>query len=129
MTSLKLMYQTTDKVLKFSKTLWTAGNGLWSDREAAVKVTHLSLRADTYNNGKTLYGELRVHFDPKSWNINKDGLIYTDRLFLNQLKTALVRRGLPSLGVDYSEQGMQGKDYVSLDVGDLFVRSYIRKRG
>ena len=128
MTSVRLMYKTTDKVLKFVKTLWTAGNGLWSDRETGVKVKYLSLRGETDHRGK-LYGELRVYFDPKSWNINTDGLIYTDRLFLTQLKTALRRRGLPDAGVDYSEQGMQGVDYVSLDVGDAFVRSYVRKRG
>jgi hypothetical protein len=111
MTSVRLVYQTTDKVFKFVKTLWTDGQGLWTDRAAAVKVTHISLRADTYNDGKTYYGELRAYFDPKSWNVKTDGLIYTDPTFLTIFKTALTRRGLPAHGVNYSEAGRRLREF------------------
>lgn len=128
MTSIKLIEKLPYKELKFIRTLHTDGSGYWSNRQAAVKTTKLRLFVDTMDGGKTYDGELRVYFDPKTWNTKTDGLIYTDVRFLIDLHTALVRRNLPTFEVDYSEQGMQGTDYVSLDVNDAFVRSYLRKR-
>lgn len=128
MTSIKLIEKLPYKELRFIKKLQTDGSGLWSSRHATIKTTKLRLIADTMDNGKTYYGELRVYFDPKTWNTKTDGLIYTDYRFLIDLKTALVRRNLSAGRVDYSEAGMQGADYVSLDVDDAFIRSYSRKR-
>lgn len=80
-------------------------------------------------DGET-YGELRIYFNKKDWNIDKDGLIYTDDLFLKGLKKHLVELGCSvraSRDVDYSEQGMQDDDFVSCDVGQAFCKSKFAK--
>ena len=54
------------------------------------------------------------------------GLIYTDAQFKRELRSFLETQGLDATDVSYSEQGMQGDNYVSLDVGDKFIASWIR---
>ena len=100
--------------------LQTNGKGLWSDTATEVVATEAVL---AYCNDEGTFGELRVYFDTDTWDIDSQGLIYTDPLFLHELKHALIQRGL-STEVDYSEQGMQGDDYVSLDVGQEFINSW-----
>ena len=39
----------------------------------------------------------------------------------------LHQHGLPGNDVDYSEQGMQGDDYVSCDVGEEFLKAWGNK--
>ncbi len=75
------------------------------------------------------FGELCVYFDTKTWDVNADGLIYTDRQFQNDLRAFLNTHGLPGADVDYSEQGMQGDDYVSLDIGRKFLQAWEAKFG
>jgi len=60
--------------------------------------------------------------------VNKDGLIYTDGQFAEDLANFLVAHGLDA-GASYSEQGMQGDDYVSLDVEGKFIASWEAKFG
>lgn len=98
----------------------TNGSGLWSRACKKVRVTSLEL---AYVNDEEDFGELRVYFDTQTWNVDRDGLIYTDKLFLHELKHMLVRQGFSS-EVDYSESGMQGDDYVSLDVKESFIKSF-----
>lgn len=105
----------------FEKELTTNGKGLWSRANKIVKTRDLSLSVFDED-----FGELRVQFDTSTWDTNEDGLIYTDPLFLEQLKEALNEAGLWADDVDYSEQGMQGDDYVSLDVGSDFINSWNR---
>lgn len=108
--------------MQVSKVLPTSGDGYWSNVQANVPLVGLDL---AYVNDEADFGELRVYFDHKSWNVNRDGLIYTDRLFLHELKHFLVGElGLAGDDVGYSEQGMQGDDFVSLDVGDKFIASW-----
>lgn len=107
-------------MFKFPRTLNTNGNGLWSDEARAVKVTCIRLNAD---EGDT-FGELMVEFDTDTWDIDEHGLIYTDPQFLKELRRALREAGFNSTDVEYSEQGMQGDDYVSLDVGEKFIKSW-----
>jgi len=109
-------------MIKFRATLSTDGSGYWSNRAKTVKCQYINIG---YINEEKTFGELRVYFDTDSWNVNKDGLIYTDKLFLRELKVALANATLNPIGVDYSEQGMQGNDYVSLDVGKNFIDSLI----
>jgi hypothetical protein len=68
------------------------------------------------------FGELCVYFDTEDWDVNTDGLIYTDKQFLQELNAFLLQQGLTEVG--YSEQGMQGDNYVSLDVGAEFIKSF-----
>jgi hypothetical protein len=123
------MYSTLS--LPFSATLNTSGDGFWSIEKRAVTATKLELlilELDDDDQDEEPFGELRVFFDTKTWDPDKYGLIYTDHQFLRDLRDAFRREGL-SPDVDYSEQGMQGDDYVSLDVGGEFIDSFHSKLG
>jgi hypothetical protein len=72
--------------------------------EKAVKIVNVEIDR----------GEMLVFFDTNTWDV-KDGLIYNDEGFLNELRAALAEVGFND-EIDYSEQGMQGKDFVSLDI-------------
>ena len=58
-------------------------------------------------------------------NTIDDGLIYTDPLFLEEFKLLLAQESLDNSDISYSEQGMQGDDYVSFDVGYNFLKSWL----
>lgn len=105
-------------MLKFEHIISTDGQGLWSRQVKYVKCRELVVIpcGDTF-------GELRVYFDPKTWDIMQHGLIYTDPSFLRDLKGLLYDMGL-NTNVCYSEQGMQGNNYVSLDVSKDFLDSW-----
>jgi len=106
--------------------------GLWSDVAKAVTITNMGLGYidEDFAAGKhPTFGELRVQFDTKTWDTDEDGLIYTDRLFIKELREFLDAHGLPGKDVDYSEQGMQGDDFVSLDVGGKFLKAWGEKFG
>ena len=104
----------------------TGGGGYWSNTKTEVLVTDLRLG---YVADDKEFGELRVYFDTGTWDIEELGLIYTDKQFLGELRALLNAHGLPGKDVDYSEQGMQGDNYVSLDVGAEFLDSWARKFG
>jgi len=106
---------------KVTAILSTNGRGLWSNVAKDVKVTGMNL---SYISDERDFGELRVYFDTKFWNVNTDGLIYTDRQFESELMALLTQLGLDNSEVGYSEQGMQGNNYVSLDVGEKFIASF-----
>ena len=106
---------------KVTATLNTNGNGYWSSTKAAVEITALQL---AYTNDELDFGELRVFFNTNTWDTYKDGLIYTDKLFLQELRAYLQTIGFSeaeAMDVSYSEQGMQTDNYVSLDVGATFI--------
>ena len=110
----------------------TAGNGLWSNTETEVRITDMQLGKGTIWEGETLaqaFGELRVYFDTATWDPYEDGLIYTDKRFLRELREFLNAHGLPGDDVSYSEQGMQGDNYVSLDAGGKFYAAWMQKFG
>ena len=108
---------------KVNAKLYTAGNGYWSRKQTAVEITHLQL---AYTNDELDFGELRVHFNKATWDTAKDGLIYTDRLFLEDLCFTLDALGFDASDVGYSEQGMQGDTYVSCDVGEGFINTFMQ---
>lgn len=101
--------------------LHTGGDGYWSEVAKPVTVTSIGLG---YIDDEEGFGELRVYFDTDTWNTEEDGLIYTDDNFESELRDALNKAGLAGSDVSYSEQGMQGDDYVSLDVGKKFINSW-----
>jgi hypothetical protein len=100
----------------------TAGDGYWSNVSKEVDIEDIRV---TYVSDEKDFGELCVYFDTSDWDVNKDGLIYTDSLFLEQLNSFLKEQGLTS--VDYSEQGMQGDNYVSCDVDAKFIKAWEKK--
>jgi hypothetical protein len=102
----------------------TAGDGYWSNVSKDVEVTDMKLG---YVNDDKDFGELCVFFNTATWDVTKDGLIYTDKLFEAELNAFLATHGLPA--VSYSEQGMQGEDYVSLDAEGDFISAWEAKFG
>jgi hypothetical protein len=108
---------------KISATLNTNGNGYWSNKRKAVEITALQL---SYTNDELDFGELRVRFNTATWDTYKDGLIYTDKQFMRELKELLTVQGFDASDVSYSEQGMQGDTYVSCDVGECFINTFMQ---
>ena len=107
-------------------TFSTTGDGYWSRAQKSVEIVDMRV---PYINDEGDFGELRVYFDTASWDVSKDGLIYTDSGFLTDLRNFLALQGLNNLDVEYSEQGMQGDNYVSLDVGADFITAWEAKFG
>lgn len=107
-------------------TLHTGGGGYWSNTQKAVDITDMKLG---YVSDDLDFGELRVYFDTKTWDVSELGLIYTDRQFERELREFLTQHGLVGKDVSYSEQGMQGDNYVSCDVGKKFLDSWSKKFG
>jgi hypothetical protein len=102
-------------------TLHTNGNGYWSPVARAVDITKLDLQ---YCTAEKDFGELCVYFSTSTWDIDKDGLIYTDKQFMQELRAYLQTIGFTAEeanDVAYSEQGMQTANYVSCDVGSAFI--------
>jgi hypothetical protein len=114
----------------------TNGKGLWSEEARVVLITKIGFgyQSTVYYSEDPWFGELRAYFEPSgftpgSWNVPGYGLIYTDKLWLKEFKAGLrelgfSRRALQVLS--YSEQGMQGNDYVSMDAGTEFYTSWQR---
>lgn len=100
----------------------TNGLGYWSRAVKAVRIVDMRLG---YVSDEGDFGELCVYFNTEDWDVNKDGLIYTDKQFKAELNAFLVAHGLGT--ADYSEQGMQGDNYVSLDVERKFLRAWDAK--
>jgi hypothetical protein len=108
----------------FQVELNTDGSGLWSNVAKEVSVNTLDLAYISFDEN---FGDLHVSFDADDWDIDVFGLIYTDKLFLKELKAALAAAGFNADNIDYSEMGMQGRDFVSLDVGAGFIESWFSK--
>jgi hypothetical protein len=114
----------------------TNGKGLWSEEARVVIINRLEIGYSslTYYPEDPFDGELRAYFDPfgftrGSWNVPGFGLIYTDKLWLREFKKGLRAAGFSikaTQNVDYSEQGMQSDNYVSLDIGRVFYASWKR---
>lgn len=100
----------------------TDGRGYWSKQVKTVGINRVRL---AYVSDEGDFGELRAYFDPKEWNVDQDGLIYTDMMwkhsFLTCMENVLGFSPDATLDVSYSEQGMQGHNYVSMDVGSQFL--------
>ena len=93
----------------------TDGSGWWTDHRASVH-GHLSIKREGP------YANARFYWNNGSWYVPKFGLIYTDSGFLSSLREQLTACGFNLTShIDYSEQGMQGDDYVDLDASLAFA--------
>ncbi len=113
-------------MLENTFTLHTDGTGYWSNTAKAVTVESLDLQ---YINEEKDFGELCIHFNTATWDVNTLGLIYTDKLFMSELREYLQTLGFTDAeanDVQYSEQGMQTDNYVSCDVGAKFIAGLTR---
>jgi hypothetical protein len=111
----------------------TSGKGWWTNQSKAVTITNMSLGyiddefGEGFKDKAPTYGELKVYFDTKTWNTDEDGLIYTDNKFMKELREFFDKHNLPGKDVSYTEQGMQGDDYVSCGVGKDFLKAWGEK--
>lgn len=97
-------------------------DGIWSAAAKAVQVLRVEL---AYVNDEGDFGELRAYFNTSTWDCYEDGLIYTDGIWINEFRALMRSLGFTRNAVNdicYSEQGMQGTDFVSMDVGEEFMR-------
>jgi len=114
----------------------TNGKGHWSVEKRMVQIIRLGIGYSSLNYypEDPFHGELRAYFEPHgftpgSWNVAGHGLIYTDRLWMKEFKAGLRAAGFSIkavANVSYSEQGMQGDSFVSMDVGPAFYSSWCR---
>jgi hypothetical protein len=114
----------------------TNGKGKFTVEERMVQIIKLGIGYSslTYYPEDPFRGELRAYFEPSgftpgSWNVAGHGLIYSDRLWLKEFKAGLRAAGFSikaAANVRYSDQGMQGDNYVSMDVGPTFYASWKR---
>ena len=105
-------------------TLHTDNSGYYNTVAKAVQITALELGFITDD---CTFGELRVHFNTDSWRPDRDGLIYTNRLFEKELQEFLTAQGFHGSDCTYSEQGMQGDNFVSCDIGEEFIETWLAK--
>ena len=102
----------------------TNGTGYWSPKQKFVTINRIEL---AYVDDEEQFGELRAYFDPAEWDIDNDGLIYSDMGWKASFLKCLETMGFSTdaiLHVSYSEQGMQGGNYVSMDVGSDFIQEF-----
>lgn len=106
--------------------LWfrTDGTGYWSTKQTTVHITGLELNVYE-EDGEFIAAELRLFFDPATWDTATDGLIHTDPEFLKEVLQHFEEQGIPCKGwLGYSEMGMQGDDYVSMDASESFANDF-----
>jgi hypothetical protein len=99
-----------------------AGDGYWSSFQGLVRVTQIEL---AYTNDEGNFGELRAFFDAGTWDVDQQGLIYTDSQWIEEFRAMSKSLGFSPKAVEdisYSEQGMQGDNFVSMDVGQDFMQ-------
>ena len=109
----------------------TDGKGYWSNVSRDKIVIHeVDVSYVDEVDPIPQFGELRASFSPVTWDVNKDGLIYTDETWMKTFREGLVSLGFSEsvvADVDYSEQGMQGEDYVSMDIGGKFLSEWYKR--
>ena len=101
----------------------TDGKGYWSEETRAVRVNKVVVsihRAEVnlYMYHPVLFVNVDAYFPKSSWDTNEHGLIYTDSLWLKEFnrKMNAINPLLFGSGIDYTEQGMQERDYVSMSM-------------
>jgi len=92
--------------LLVGKTLLTSGDGHWSSAVRNVTITDIKV---SYDSDWCKYASVKIFFSRNDWLVRKDGLIYTDTKFLKLAKA------FTGLKLDYSEQGLQGSNFVHMD--------------
>ena len=100
----------------------TDGSGYWTELAKTVRINRVEL---AYVDDEDSFGELRAYFDKKEWDVDNDGLIYSDRGWMASFLSCMATLGFSVQAlsdINYSEQGMQGDNFVSMDVGREFIQ-------
>ena len=112
---------------KINITCNTNGKGLWSRHQR--KINHKKMEIKTFCDDFSFY-ELKVFFNKKDWDTDNHGIVYTDPLWIKEFRQGLVNLGFSKASVkecDYSESGMQGDNYISLDASLKFAKEFFSK--
>jgi len=97
----------------------TDGKGLWSSEKRATKIKRIHIEETSGHEDDAGEILLNVFLTKQSWDTDKHGLVYTDKLWLHDIRHAFDDAGYDQWKmIDYTEQGMQGSNYVSLIVGN-----------
>lgn len=107
-----------------------AGDGLWSKKAMDNLKIHILPETEFWKDADdpAPVGQLNAYFNPTIWDTNKYGLIYTDSLFEEHVRRLLKAAGFKYFqDLNYSEQGMQGDNYVNFDVGDNLANELDQK--
>ena len=107
----------------------TCGDGYWSDVAKEVYVESICMYI--VNDAEEGDGDLAVNYTEDTWDNSAYGLIYTDSLFLEEVKQFLIDNGFNADAVNainYSEQGMQDDERVSCDAYEFadYVRNTLQ---
>lgn len=96
----------------------TTTNGLYhATKGKKIRIVGISVDYDENEPNEAL---VNVYFDKKTWDVEKDGYVYSDMGFLKELKASLIGQGLPKDATEkltYTEAGMQGDNWISLEFG------------
>ena len=120
----------SEKTLNVGFMTRNGNDGLWSDavpRDVRIHMLNVNTWEDNLETSD--FAELRAYFNTRDWGIRSLGLLYTDEGWMKTFKENLRKMGFSEAAikdVDYSEQGMQGDDFVSMDVGDAFIREFVK---
>ena len=99
------------------------GDGFWSTWQGTVDGT---LKLERYKYSEEYnHGSARFYID--DWDLSH-GLIYTDSLFISDIQNNLKNLGFKHWeGINYSEQGMQGDNYVDMDCTNDLLNEAVEK--
>lgn len=105
-----------NKKLK-GKIVHTDGKGLWSSETRPTQIMRVQydiIHVTEADEKPYDIKSMDVYLTKKSWDVRKHGLVYTDELWMKEFKKLLKKAGFVGK-VSYSEQGMQGDNFVNLD--------------
>jgi hypothetical protein len=103
-------------------TCTTNGGGRHTKHSKSMQILEIDI---SWLNDEGYAGELRAYFDETLWDVNEFGFAYTDPAWLNDFKSLLYTLGVTKKAlrhISYSEKGMQGPNYVSMDINGEFVK-------
>lgn len=102
----------------------TGATGPYCKSAKRIRIIGMDL---VYTNHNRDYGEVRLYFDSREWNVDVDGYIYGDAVFLRRLKRTLNEKRY-SIDIGYSRRGIsaQGRDYVTMECFQPFIRWYMQ---
>jgi len=110
----------------------TSGDGYWSRQKRAVTTPKIEMEVGEVKETPRLFASrlprecpqmhihIKAYFTKKTWSNGEHGLIYTDSQWLKDFRKQFASQ-FPTLAwianvIDYTEQGMQGANYVSLEL-------------
>lgn len=103
-----------------SITASTDGMGSWTSERRPMKIHKIRFKPYIYTENGVGSIYVDASFYVKDWDTDRHGLVYTDEKWLREFRKAFYAKFPAMKGIDpridYTEQGMQGRNYVSLQM-------------